>query len=209
MQQRSPVRIKTGTLRLNGVSLSPLGHEDTPSEFPFCLACHFHSWKYSRGCNFCPFRWRFKWWCTTGRNTVLRPAVQTVNYCMHNLVSPFISCWKHEAKVQKKQICRDDVNLAQMFNLGNCNIQYNTQNNLHPPPTPKVLQLCADYFCELGLFFFVLTPVFSISGYSLRLTHWDWLHRSKVSFFAPVVAFFPSYRNPRAAVSLFSVSFHL
>lgn len=47
MQQRSPVRIKIGTLRLNGVRPSPRGHEDTPNEFPFCLACHFHSLKYS------------------------------------------------------------------------------------------------------------------------------------------------------------------
>lgn len=60
----------------------------------------------------------------------------------------------------------------------------------------KVLPLCIGYFCDLGLF---LTPVFSISGYSLRLTQWDWLHRSKVSFFAPVVAFFPFLQKPQGS----------
>lgn len=54
------------------------------------------------------------------------------------------------------------------------------------------------HFCALRRFF-VSTPAFSISGYSLRLTQWDWLHRSKVSFFAPVVAFFPSYRKPQGS----------
>lgn len=88
---------------------------------------------------------------------MLRPAVQTVNYCMHNLVSPFISCWKHEAKVQKKQICRDDVNLAQMFNLGNCNIQYNTQNNLHPPPQ-KFCSCVQTTSVNWDSFFFCLDP---------------------------------------------------
>lgn len=46
-QKRSPVRIKIGTLRLNGVDLSSLGHEDTANEFPLCMACHFHGLKYS------------------------------------------------------------------------------------------------------------------------------------------------------------------
>lgn len=152
-------------------------------------------------CNFCLFQWKLKWWFTTGTNIVSRPAAQTLNTCLQNIVSPFVSYCIHESQREV------EANLYG-FSLKKKkkNLQWiNTQKKRKIINSPL-----AVVSTQAGTATFFLTPVFSISGPSLRLTQWDWLLRSKVSFFAPVVAFLPlSYRNPRAVDSLFSVSFHL
>ena len=163
------------------------------NEFLFLFGLSFSCLKIFWGCNFCLFQWGLKW-----RDDVPLEGEASCRGWQFTLVIPACrtSCQPSSLTENKKPEWKM---IAFRLRKLQRTVWHQENPKFSPAPPKKVMQLCAGCTSVHWDVFFLSTPAFSISGYSLRLTQWDWLHRSKVSFFAPVVAFFPSYRKPQGS----------
>ena len=163
------------------------------NEFLFLFGLSFSCLKIFWGCNFCLFQWGLKW-----RDDVPLEGEASCRGWQFTLVIPACrtSCQPSSLTENKKPEWKM---IAFHLRKLQRTVWHQENPKFSPAPPKKVMQLCAGCTSVHWDVFFLSTPAFSISGYSLRLTQWDWLHRSKVSFFAPVVAFFPSYRKPQGS----------